>query len=233
LSSESPADRSRSSASRLRMRGRFAAPCSTASPRWTSRACRADSVVGLGEQAAPVRVAAEQCGDVAASRYDPEALGASVGHQRFDQLLRNPAPAHLGWHKSMVGDAQGAERAPGKFGRACHTRQLRPVSAMRGLVGAGDCDRIGHCGRLLLAPNPRPSHGVPMQFLSDNAASVHPQVWQALQRADAADTPYDTDAVSGRLDEAFSALFGRDVAVLWAATGTAANCLALATMVPP
>ena len=72
-----------------------------------------------------------------------------------------------------------------------------------------------------------------MQFLSDNAASVHPQVWQALQRADAADTPYDTDALSGRLDEAFSALFGRNVGVLSVATGTAANCIALATMVQP
>jgi len=72
-----------------------------------------------------------------------------------------------------------------------------------------------------------------MQFLSDNAAAVHPQVWQALRAADTADTPYDTDALSRRLDEAFSELFGRDVAALWVATGTAANCLALATMVPP
>jgi threonine aldolase len=72
-----------------------------------------------------------------------------------------------------------------------------------------------------------------MLFLSDNAAAVHPQVWEALRRADAADTPYDTDALSRRLDEAFSELFGREVAALWAATGTAANCLALATMVPP
>jgi threonine aldolase len=72
-----------------------------------------------------------------------------------------------------------------------------------------------------------------MQFLSDNAVAVHPQVWDALHRADAADTPYDTDALSRRLDEAFSALFGREVAALWVATGTAANCLALATMVAP
>jgi threonine aldolase len=72
-----------------------------------------------------------------------------------------------------------------------------------------------------------------MQFLSDNAAAVHPQVWEALRRADTADTPYDTDALSRRLDEAFSALFGREVAALWVASGTAANCLALATMVPP
>lgn len=72
-----------------------------------------------------------------------------------------------------------------------------------------------------------------MQFLSDNAAAVHPQVWQALRDADSADTSYDTDALSRRLDEAFSELFGRDVAALWVATGTAANCLALATMVQP
>jgi threonine aldolase len=72
-----------------------------------------------------------------------------------------------------------------------------------------------------------------MQFLSDNAAAVHPQVWQALKAADQADTPYDTDAISRRLDDAFSDLFGREVAALWVATGTAANCLALATMVQP
>lgn len=72
-----------------------------------------------------------------------------------------------------------------------------------------------------------------MQFLSDNAAAVHPQVWRALQAADAPDTPYDTDALSRRLDAAFSDLFGRDVAALWVATGTAANCLALATLVQP
>ena len=70
-------------------------------------------------------------------------------------------------------------------------------------------------------------------FLSDNAAPVHPQLWDAMRAADASDSPYDNDALSQRLDEAFSALFEREVAVLWAATGTAANCLALATMCPP
>ena len=70
-------------------------------------------------------------------------------------------------------------------------------------------------------------------FLSDNAAPVHPEVWEAMREADASDSPYDGDAISQRLDEAFGALFGREVAVLWVATGTAANCLALAAMVPP
>ena len=72
-----------------------------------------------------------------------------------------------------------------------------------------------------------------MPFTSDNAAAVHPAVWRAMQAADDADAPYDGDALSRRLDEAFSALFGRDCAALWVATGTAANCLALAAMVPP
>lgn len=72
-----------------------------------------------------------------------------------------------------------------------------------------------------------------MQFLSDNAAAVHPRVWEALRAADAPQAPYDGDALSQQLDERFSALFGRDCAVLWVATGTAANCLALATLCPP
>jgi len=72
-----------------------------------------------------------------------------------------------------------------------------------------------------------------MQFLSDNSARVHPHLWEAMQAADAPDTPYDNDAFSQRLDAAFANLFGRECAVLWAATGTSANCLALATMVEP
>lgn len=71
------------------------------------------------------------------------------------------------------------------------------------------------------------------QFLSDNAAPVHPRVWAAMQAADEADAPYDNDALSRRLDAEFSALFGREVGVVWVATGTAANCLALATLCEP
>ena len=72
-----------------------------------------------------------------------------------------------------------------------------------------------------------------MQFLSDNAAAVHPRVWTAMQAADAPDAPYDGDALSRELDARFTALFGRECAALWVATGTAANCLALATLCPP
>lgn len=72
-----------------------------------------------------------------------------------------------------------------------------------------------------------------MKFFSDNAAAVHPRVWEAMQAADSPDSGYDGDALSRSLDDAFSTLFGTECAALWVATGTAANCLALAAMVPP
>ena len=70
-------------------------------------------------------------------------------------------------------------------------------------------------------------------FLSDNAAPVHPRLWEAMRKADEPDNPYDGDALSAELDARFTALFGRECAALWVATGTAANCLALATMCAP
>ena len=73
----------------------------------------------------------------------------------------------------------------------------------------------------------------PKPFLSDNAAAVHPRLWEAMRAADHPDNPYDGDALSGELDARFTALFGRECAALWVATGTAANCLALATMCAP
>jgi threonine aldolase len=72
-----------------------------------------------------------------------------------------------------------------------------------------------------------------MRFFSDNAAACHPAVLQALASADRLDTAYDGDAWSKRLDGAFSDLFETNVRALWVTTGTAANCLALATMCPP
>jgi threonine aldolase len=72
-----------------------------------------------------------------------------------------------------------------------------------------------------------------MRFFSDNAASVHPKVLEALGTANTQDTAYDGDALSGRLDSAFSDLFQTDVTALWVATGTAANSLALAALCKP
>src|ERR1700743_3320676 len=72
-----------------------------------------------------------------------------------------------------------------------------------------------------------------MRFFSDNAAAVSPAVLEALAAANHVDTAYDGDALSRRLDGVFSDLFGTDCAAVWVSTRTAANSLALATMVPP
>ncbi len=72
-----------------------------------------------------------------------------------------------------------------------------------------------------------------MRFFSDNAAPACPQVMEALVAANRLDTAYDGDQWSERLDDAFSDLFGTKVRALWAATGTAANCLGLAALCPP
>jgi len=72
-----------------------------------------------------------------------------------------------------------------------------------------------------------------MLFFSDNTAPVHPAVLAAMTAANAVDTAYDGDALSQALDARFSALFEREVAVLWTSTGTSANALALALLCPP
>jgi threonine aldolase len=72
-----------------------------------------------------------------------------------------------------------------------------------------------------------------MRFFSDNAAPAHPKVLEAIAAANRLDTAYDGDALSQRLDGAFSELFGTEVRAFWVTTGTAANCFALAALCPP
>jgi threonine aldolase len=72
-----------------------------------------------------------------------------------------------------------------------------------------------------------------MRFFSDNAASVHPAVMEALAAANAVDTAYDGDALSRSLDAAFSDLFETACDVVWVATGTAANSIILAHFARP
>ena len=72
-----------------------------------------------------------------------------------------------------------------------------------------------------------------MRFFSDNAAPVHDTVLDAIVAANRVDTAYDGDALSRRLDARFAELFEREVTVLWIASGTAANSLALASLVAP
>ena len=73
-----------------------------------------------------------------------------------------------------------------------------------------------------------------MFFLSDNAAAPCPEVIAAVTAAAPASSGgYDGDAISAQLDDAFGAVFGRACTVLPVTTGTAANALALAALVPP
>lgn len=72
-----------------------------------------------------------------------------------------------------------------------------------------------------------------MRFVSDNAAPAHPKVIEAIAESNRADTAYDGDQWSKRLDGVFSDLFETEVRALWVSTGTAANCLALAALCPP
>lgn len=72
-----------------------------------------------------------------------------------------------------------------------------------------------------------------MRFFSDNAASVHPAVLEAMLAANRVDTAYDGDAISRSLDGILSGLFETDVTAIWVATGTAANSIALASLCPP
>jgi len=72
-----------------------------------------------------------------------------------------------------------------------------------------------------------------MRFFSDNAAPACPEVLAALAQANVLDTAYDGDQWSKRLDGVVSDLFETPVRALWVASGTAANCLALAALCPP
>jgi threonine aldolase len=73
-----------------------------------------------------------------------------------------------------------------------------------------------------------------MNFTSDNAAGIAPEILDAIVRANAGYAlAYGADAATARLERRLSELFECDVAVFLMATGTAANALALAHLTPP
>ena len=73
-----------------------------------------------------------------------------------------------------------------------------------------------------------------MNFESDNVWGVWPEMLDAIGRAAVGtETSYGDDAISARLDALFSEVFEREVAAFPVISGTAANALALATLVPP
>lgn len=73
-----------------------------------------------------------------------------------------------------------------------------------------------------------------MNFRSDNTASAAAEILAALTAVNEKPTPaYGEDPWSRKLDDAFSALFEREVRVFTVASGTAANAIALAGVTPP
>ncbi len=73
-----------------------------------------------------------------------------------------------------------------------------------------------------------------MHFFSDNNAPAAPAVLAAIEAANAGMAlAYGADEWSERLDECFSRYFDTPVRAFAVATGTAANALSLATLVPP
>src|SRR6266545_5501398 len=73
-----------------------------------------------------------------------------------------------------------------------------------------------------------------MNFASDNAAGIAPQILAAISRANAGVAlAYGHDAWTRRVEARFAEIFAHDVAVFLVPTGTAANALALAHLTPP
>jgi threonine aldolase len=72
-----------------------------------------------------------------------------------------------------------------------------------------------------------------MNFTSDNCYGAAPEILAALARVnEGAQASYGDDAVSARLTRRFAEVFEREVAVFPVITGSAANALALSSLVP-
>jgi threonine aldolase len=69
---------------------------------------------------------------------------------------------------------------------------------------------------------------------SDNVSDALPEVWEAVREAMAApENPYGADPWTEGVTAGLSEVFEREVKAFPVATGTVANCLALATITPP
>lgn len=72
-------------------------------------------------------------------------------------------------------------------------------------------------------------------FRSDNNAALTPEALRAISEAAGGDhqRAYGDDAYTERATRAFESLFGKEIAVFFVATGTAANTLAIAALTEP
>ena len=75
---------------------------------------------------------------------------------------------------------------------------------------------------------------MPANLGSDNGAGAHQKIIDALTVASQGSAPaYGDDGLTARVEHQLTKLFERDVTVLLMATGTAANCVGLATLCSP
>jgi threonine aldolase len=73
-----------------------------------------------------------------------------------------------------------------------------------------------------------------LNFRSDNAAGISPAILEAIAAANGGTAPsYGADEITARVERRFAEIFEHEVTVFPVATGTAANALALASVVPP
>ena len=71
-------------------------------------------------------------------------------------------------------------------------------------------------------------------FGSDNTCGIHPSILDALSQSASGHSPaYGTDALTRRVEDRLRALFECDLTVMLVSTGTAANCIGLATLCSP
>lgn len=72
-----------------------------------------------------------------------------------------------------------------------------------------------------------------LDFTSDNASGVAPEILDALSRANGGyAASYGADEITRRLEQRFSEVFEKEVTVFPVTTGTAANALALSALTP-
>lgn len=73
-----------------------------------------------------------------------------------------------------------------------------------------------------------------MNFASDNWAGAHPSIAAALvEHAAGFASAYGTSELDRKVEQRFSEIFGREVAVYFVATGTAANALSMTAVARP
>ena len=75
---------------------------------------------------------------------------------------------------------------------------------------------------------------MPANFGSDNGAGAHSKIIGALMEASSGSMPaYGSDELTARVERRVTEIFEREVTVLLMATGTAANCVGLASLCSP